>query len=186
MSKLIVKTLFLLCTILLGTNCRGAGLLEKEIHFSEQEIQARIDKNGVTRKSYGKGLAVVALLEPPRIKLGEPPGQVTVNARLDVALFGGAPVPVDIEGNSGLRYDDAAKAFFLDRPVARSVSSGALTPETEPMARQAITQLLAAYFRDKPVYVLREDGSLEEKAARWLLRDIRIEPGRVTAVLSPL
>ena len=31
-----------------------------------------------------------------------------------------------------------------------------------------------------------EDGSLQEKAARWLLRSIRIEPGRVAAVLSPV
>ena len=36
------------------------------------------------------------------------------------------------------------------------------------------------------VYVLREDGSLQERTARWLLRSIRIEPGRVAAVLSPV
>jgi len=35
------------------------------------------------------------------------------------------------------------------------------------------------------VYVLREDGSAEEIAARWLLRSIRIEPGKVVAILSP-
>jgi hypothetical protein len=44
---------------------------------------------------------------------------------------------------------------------------------------------MAAYFREKPVYVLREDGSAEEKAARWLLRRIRIETGKVVATLSP-
>jgi hypothetical protein len=54
------------------------------------------------------------------------------------------------------------------------------------MARQAITQMMSAYFRSKPVHVLREDGSLQERTARWLLRSIRIEPGRVAAVLSPV
>ena len=45
--------------------------------------------------------------------------------------------------------------------------------------------MMASYFRNRPVYVLREDGSLQEQAARWLLRSIRIEPGQVIAVLSP-
>jgi hypothetical protein len=48
----------------------------------------------------------------------------------------------------------------------------------------AITQPLKAHFRDKPVYVLREDGSLPEAMARRLLKAVRIEPGKV-AILSP-
>ena len=164
----------------------SAGFLEQEIFFSTADIQAQLNKNGTLQKSYGNGMLVVGLLEPPQIQLGEPPGKLTLNARLKVAVLGNPAVPVEVLGASGVRYDDTAKAFFLDNPVANAVHAQALPREAEPMARQAISQLLNSYFRSKPVYVLREDGSLQEKTARWLLRSIRIEPGRVAAVLSPV
>lgn len=163
----------------------SAGLLEKEVYFSEADIQMQVEKSGTLQKSYGNGLVVVAFAEPPKIRLGTPEGKAALSARIKVSLLGNPPVPVDVQGTSGVRYDDRSKAFFLDNPVADSVQSQALSPEGEPLARQAITQLMTAYFRSKPVYVLREDGSLEEKTARWLLRSIRIEPGRVAAILSP-
>ena len=108
-----------------------------------------------------------------------------ISAKMDIALLGNPPIPVEVKGNAGIRYDDQAKAFFLDNPTADSVESIALPREYEPNIRRAITQLLKAYFREKPVYVLREDGSAQEIAARWLLRAVRIEPGKVVATLSP-
>ncbi len=181
-----LKSLLACLALLLHTCAWSAGLLEREVFFSEADIQAQIDKNGTQQKSYGKGMVVVALSEAPRIHLGEPAGKATIAARLNVSLLGQPAVPVDLLATAGLRYDDAAKAFFLEQPVAESVQSMALPHEYEPIARQAITQMVSSYFRSKPVYVLREDGSLQEKAARWLLRSIRIEPGRVAAVLSPV
>lgn len=172
--------------ILASTTAGSAGLLEKEIYFSEADIQTQLEKNSAMQKSYGNGMVVVALSEAPKIHLGEPEGKAAVAARLKVSLLGNPPVPVDVLATSGVRYDDNAKAFFLENPVANSVQSIGIPREAEPMARQAITQMMTAYFRSKPVYVLREDGSLQEKAARWLLRSIRIEPGRVAAVLSPV
>ena len=164
----------------------SAGFLEREIYFSEADIQAQVEKSGTMQKSYGNGLVIVSLIEPPTIRLGQPEGKAALAARINLSLLGNPPVPVAFEGTSGLRYDDNAKAFFLDKPVANSVQSMAISREAEPMARQAITQLMTSYFRSKPVYVLREDGSMQEKAARWLLRSIRIEEGRVAAILSPL
>lgn len=181
-----LKSLLAAFALLVSTTAGSAGLLEKEIYFSEADIQTQIDKNGTLQKSYGNGMIVVAFAEPPKIQLGNPEGKAALAARIKVSLLGNPPVPVEVQGTSGLRYDDNAKAFFLENPVANSVQFVGLRPEAEPMARQAITQLMTAYFRSKPVYVLREDGSLQEKAARWLLRSIRIEPGRVAAVLSPV
>ncbi|HLO64180.1 MAG TPA: DUF1439 domain-containing protein [Azonexus sp.] len=181
-----LKFLLALIALLASTTAGNAGPLDREIHFSEADIQTQIDKSGSLQKSYGNGMIVVALTEAPKIHLGEPEGKAAVAARLTVSLLGQPAVPVDVLGTSGLRYDDNAKAFFLENPVANSIQSVGLRPEAEPMARQAITQMMTTYFRNKPVYVLREDGSLQERAARWLLRSIRIEPGRVTAVLSPV
>lgn len=164
----------------------SAALLDKEIYFSEADVQAQVAKSSSMQKSYGNGMVVVSLINAPVIHLGEPEGKVAVAARLNVSLLGQPAVPVDVLGTAGVRYDDNAKAFFLDNPVAHTVQSAALPREYELIARQAITQMMTSYFRSKPVYVLRDDASMPERAARWLLRSVRIDPGRVAAVLSPL
>lgn len=179
------KSLLFALALLASSSCWSAGPLEREIYFSEADIQAQVEKSEALQKSYGNGMVVIALLESPKIHLGQPEGRAAVSARMNVSLLGKPAVPVNFEGTAGMRYDDHAKAFFLENPVAHSVQSTALPREAEPMARQAVTQMMTSYFRTRPVYVLREDGSLQEKAARWLLRSIRIEPGRVAATLSP-
>jgi hypothetical protein len=181
-----LKSLIAALALLTASPAWSAGFLEREVYFSEADIQAQVAKNAALQKSYGNGTIVVALREAPRIRLGEPAGQVTIAARLHIALLGQPAVPVDVVGTAGLRYDDRNKAFFLDQPVARSVASAALAREAEPLVLQAVSQLMASYFRSQPVHVLREDGSEPERAARWLLRTIRIEPGRVAAILSPV
>jgi hypothetical protein len=90
-----------------------------------------------------------------------------------------------MSGSAGIRYDDKEKAFYLEQPVAESVHSPALSRDAAQVARGAVTQLMTGYFRKRPVYVLREDGNAQERAARWLLRSVRIEPNRVVAILSP-
>jgi hypothetical protein len=162
----------------------NAAFLDREVSFSEAEIQAAIDKSKPQQLNYG-GLLTVSLSVPPKLTLGEPEGRAGIVARVDIALLGNPPIPVDVVGSAGIRYDDRAKAFFLEKPVVDSVRSPGLRKEAEPEARRAVTALLAGYFRSRPVYVLREDGNAQELAARWLLRSIRIESGRVVAVLSP-
>lgn len=153
--------------------------------ISEAAIQAALVRSGPLQKNYG-GLVTVSLNDPPRISLDSPDGRAGISARMVVALLGHNPVSVDVVGKAGLRYDDRSKAFFLTQPVIETVQSAALSREAEPLARQAVTELVASYFRAKPVYVLREDGTPEEQTARWLLKSVRIEPGQIVAVLSPI
>ena len=179
----------LLCLALLAWPLADiAGFLDKEVVFSEAEIQASLAKAKPQQLSYG-GIVTVALNEPPRISLDSPDGRASIATSLDVDVQGNPPPPtirVDVAGRSGIRYDDRSKAFFLEKPVIDSVSSPTLGKEVSPAVRLAAAQLLASYFRTKPVYVLREDGPPQEAMARWLLKSVRIEPGRVVAVLSPL
>lgn len=162
-----------------------AALLEREIAFSEAQIQEALAKSGTQPRNYG-GLMTVALAEAPRIELGTPANRVGIAARVNIAVLGNPAVPVDVTGNAGIRYDDSAKAFFLESPQIDSLESQALPRDSEASARRVINSLITAYFRSKPVYSLRQNGSAEELAARWLLRSVRIEPGRVVATLSPL
>lgn len=172
--------------LLLATmaGCASADFLDKNISFSEAEIQAVLDKSSPVEMRYG-GLMAVTMLQPPRITLGVPEERVGVAARMSITLGGGAPVPLDMKGTAGIRYDDKAKAFYLEKPVADSVQSPALSRDAANAAQGAATQLIAGYFRTRPVYVLRENGNAQESTARWLLRSVRIEPGRVVATLSP-
>jgi len=176
-------TLLLLAALVLPIGTAGAGLLDREVAFTEADVQAALARSNRHAHNYG-GVVSVALAEPPHIALGTPEGRIGIAARVDVALLGGPAVPVNVTGTAGLRYDDQAKAFFLDKPVADSLESQALGRDSEPLARRTVNALITAYFKSKPVYVLRENGSAEELAARWLLRSVRIEPGKVVATLS--
>lgn len=180
-----LKILICCLALLVSYGARCAGFLEREIFFSEAEIQTRLDKNGPLEKRYG-GLLKLTLPESPKIRLGQPEGRAGIVTHMKLKLSDQAEIPVDVTGSSGIRYDNESKAFFLENPVADSVRSAALPADMEPLIRQAVTQLMSNYFRAKPVYVLRAEGSAEERAARWLLRSIRIEPGRVVAILSPI
>lgn len=179
----IVRLVSLLTAGLLFAGSISAALLDREIAISEAEVQNSLLKAGPQTKNYG--WMTVSLRDAPSITLGNPEGRVGIAARLYIALLGGGAVPVDVTGTAGVRYDDRNKAFYLDHPVAETIESQAIPPDAKPGALQAINALIVSYFRQKPVYVLRENGSAEEIAARWLLRSIRIEPGKVVATLSP-
>ena len=177
----------LLLALLAGFLAAGplqAALFEQEISFSEAQVQSALEKSGPQEKNYG-GWLTVSMHEAPRVALGQPAGQIGIVARLYVTLLGQRPIPVDVTGSSGIRYDDQAKAFFLDKPLAQRVDAPNLPREAEPGVRQTVNALIASYFRNKPIYTLRENASLQETAARWLLRSVRIEPGRIVAILAP-
>jgi hypothetical protein len=160
----------------------SAALLDREISFSEAEVQEALTKSGPQTRNYG--WLSVSLLETPKITLGSPEGQVGIIARIHISLLGNRAVPVDVTGSASIRYDDTAKAFFLENPVAHRVESPAIPKEAEANARQATNNLISAYFKARPLYVLRDDGTPQEATARWLLKSIRITPGKAIATLS--
>lgn len=162
----------------------AAGLLEKEVQFSESEVQAEIDKRGPQEKRFGN-LLTANMPQPPTVRLGKPDGRATIAARVMLSIGEAPAVPVDLTGTAGLRYDDVQKAFYIDKPEAESVESNQLAPQYQTVIRQALSQMMQSYFRNQPVYRLRADASPQEATARWLLRSVRIEPGKVIAVLAP-
>jgi hypothetical protein len=181
-----LQRLFLTALCLFSSlNTWGVDFLEREIVFSQAEIQAALAKNGPVQKNYG-GILSINLKQAPNIELDGSDGRAKITASFDLGLLGNPPVPVNMTGRAGIRYDDKNKAFFLENAVTDSVESYALPKEMEATARQAVTQLMANYFRTKPIYVLRADGNPQEIAARWLLKSVRIETGKVVATLSAI
>lgn len=178
------RRILIVLALALVSRLAVAGLLDQEVSFTEAEVQAAVDKNGKLQRSYG-GFASVSLQLPPRISLGTPDGRISLSGSVLVAVVGQPPIPVDVQGIAGIRYDDQSKGFFLENPVATSVASPHLDRSSEAFVRRGVSQLMNSYFRSKPIYVLRDDASPQEATARWLLRAIRIEPGKVVATLSP-
>ena len=176
-----IPTLIFAALIGFASTC-SAALLDREISFSEAEVQEALTKSGPQTRNYG--WLSVSLLETPKITLGTPEGRVGIVARIHISLLGNRAVPVDVTATAGIRYDDTAKAFFLENPVAHRVESPAIPKEAEANARQASNNLISAYFKAKPLYVLRDDGTPQEATARWLLKSVRIAPGKVLATLS--
>lgn len=182
-----MKTKVAACFLAALASCassRGAEPAGREIAFSESQILNALAKASPQIKNIG-GLLSISLAGTPKITLGIPKNRLGISARVNIVLFDNKqPIPVDITGTAGIRYDDTAKAFFLENPVADSVESAYLPKGLEPSARNRANILMASYFSSKPVYVLRENGNPQEMAARRSLRSIRIEPGKVLATLA--
>ena len=181
----ITRTFLLIASLLVSTLTWSAGLFEREVVFSEADIQSALAKAKPLQLSYG-GMVSVALKEAPQILLDGTDGRARLSTGVDVEMQGSKPLRVDVSGRAGIRYDDKNKAFYLENPIVDSVTTPALRQEANPAVREVASQLIASYFRSKPVYVLQENGSPQEIAARWLLKSVRIEPGRVVAVLSTI
>jgi hypothetical protein len=118
------------------------------ISFSEAEIQAALDNSSPAEVRYG-GLMTLRLLQPPRIKLGNPEERVGVTASISIVIAAGSPVQLDVGGMAGIRYDNEAKAFYIEKPVATSVRSPVLSEDEPNALRGVATQLIAAYFRNR-------------------------------------
>lgn len=176
--------LLLLCATLLASPLSRADLFEKEVIFTEADIQSALAKAKPVQLSYG-GLLAVAMNAPPTILLDGTDGRARIATALDVEVQQKPPVRVDVSGRAGIRYDETRKAFFLENPVVDSAAVPELHQAANAAVRRAASQLLASYCRTRPVYVLRADSSPQEATARWLLKSVRIEPGRVVAVMSP-
>lgn len=182
MSKRLVAKLSwigLAITLLLAA-CAGGKPADMELSFTERELQAALNKADMSTRLLD-GLVVVSVTGQPQIKLGTPPERIGIAAQLSIKVVGLPAMPANVKGSSGLRYDDAQKAFFLDAPQLDAVTAPLLPKAMEGAARTAITRQLAACFSQTPVYSLKADGSLKEQAARQTLKSIRIEPDRIVA-----
>ena len=169
-----------LASALLLAACAGGKPAEIELSFTERELQAALNKADMSTRLLD-GLVVVSVTGQPQVKLGQPPERIGLSAQLSIKVVGLPAMPASVKGSSGLRYDDAQKAFFLEAPQLDAVTAPLLPKAMEGAARMAITRQLAASFNQTPVYSLKADSSLKEKAARQTLKSIRIEPDRIVA-----
>ena len=173
--------LALLTTVL--TACTGMGAPEVQVAFTAREVQAAIDK-APRSKSLADGLLVLILEGSPKVRLGEGTNRIGITAQLGIQVAGAKPVPATVSASAQLVYVEARKAFFLEAPLVEAIEATFLPKALEPVARKAASVQLAGALKDTPVYTLQDDGSLKERAARRLLKSVRIGKDEVVAVFA--
>lgn len=180
--KFFAWSVFLLLSFLSGCTTTN-GLNEFSLTFATKDIQAAIDK-APRSKSLADGLVVVSVDGPPVVKIGEPSERIGLALRLAVQVLGSAPVKATISGSTKLVYVDTQKAFFLDDPIVNSVDAPYLPKMFEGVVADLAKEQITKVVNTTPIYVLPENGSLQQKAARRMLKTIRIQPDQVIATFA--
>ena len=175
-------TALLFAALVSFTTGGWAGLLDKEIAFSEAQIQTALAKAGPQQKNYG-GLMTVSLLDPPQITLGVPEGKVGIIARVHVAVLGQPAIPVDVTATPA-SLQRHRQAFFLENPVAHSVGR-APAPRIRAGRSQRDQYGDRQLFPEQTRLVLREDAARGSRSPLAAALDPH-RTGKVVAVLSPL
>lgn len=169
--------------LLLSGCATTSGLNEFSLTISTKDIQAAIDE-APRSKSLVDGLVMVSVDGTPVVKIGEPSERIGLALRLAVQVLGSAPVKATISGSTKLVYVDTQKAFFLDDPIVNSVDAPYLPKMFERVVTDLAKEQITRVVNTTPIYVLPENGSLQQKAARRMLKTIRIQPDQVVATFA--
>lgn len=178
MMKTLKKAL-LIIVVILAISLAGAYLFFKGktyvVRIPEAEIQQKLDEKLPFAKSYFLLLQVT--LDNPRVHLEN--GTDRINAGLDIVLnlkVDNNPKPlggsVDVSG--GVKYVASRGAFFLTEPEIEQLSIQGIPDKYLAKAEQAISQALAHYYEDNPIYTLR-NTDLKQAAARLVLQEVVVE-----------
>ncbi len=166
----------LLGLLLAACSSLGASaLLGRDVRFTAPQLQAQLDRK--FPRDYRKlgGLVTLSVLHP-QLAL---PGGGRLQLDFDLALGGPGAAPRAASGHfrveSGLRYDPARRALFLEDPRIVAVDVPALGGLLDDGARALLNGWLLEYARDEPVY--RLDDSLASRIAARRIERVDLDPG---------
>jgi hypothetical protein len=180
-----IALVFVLALVGLLAGCSSLGtsvLLGRDIHFTQQQLQAQLDRK--FPRDYRKlgGLVSVTLLNP-RLSL---PGGGRLHLEFDLGLAGMGSSSRTPSGHfaieSGLRFDAGTRGLHLDNPEIVNVDVPALGGMMNGNARSMLNRWLIDYARDEPVYRL-DDSAIGRVAARRIER-VDIDAGVITLKLD--
>ncbi|UHQ55062.1 MULTISPECIES: DUF1439 domain-containing protein [Microbulbifer] len=157
---------------------------EVELRISEAQILETLESNLPLTRTY---LVIFDLtLDNPRIALNAETGRV--NAGLDITL--------DIKSREGSKgYRGAADVsgvpsfvaengeFYLQQIVVENLEIEGMDDKQLARARNAVQVALTEYYRNHPIYRLK-DNSARQRLARMALKDINIEGNELVVTLG--
>jgi hypothetical protein len=183
MSKKILAAVVTFAILIAGTYFYFSGK-EYVVHMSESEIREKLDEKLPITKSYF--LIIQLTLKNPRVLLED--GKKRVNAGLDVLFnitIGKNPKPlggtVDVSG--GVRYLAEKGEFYLTNPVIENLTVQGIPDKYLLKVNKALSQALAKYYEENPIYTLRATD-VKKAAARMVLKDVVVENRELVMTLG--
>lgn len=164
----------------------GAGLLWHarqqgvELRFTAQQLQHKLAERMPIHKPYGP---LELTLQDPRVRLSE--GSARIQARMQVTVAVpslGRSWQGDVEASSGLRYEAAEGAFYLNAPAIERISAPGMPERYATLAGQAASSALQRFYALRPVHVL--EPTAKGLATRMLLREVHVHNGALVAKLG--
>lgn len=177
-----ITLVFMLLVVGLLAGCSSLGsavLLGRDIHFTEPQLQAQLDRK--FPRDYRKlgGLVSISLLNP-RLSL---PGGGRLHLEFDIGMGGGNRKPSGhFIVESGLRFNAGTHGLHMDNPEIVDVNVPALGGVMNGSARAMLNSWLLDYARDEPVYRL-DDSTFGRIASRRIER-VDINTGVITLKLD--
>ncbi|MFA9462455.1 DUF1439 domain-containing protein [Thiohalorhabdus sp. Cl-TMA] len=154
------------------------------VRLTEPEIQKKLDEQLPLTKTY---LVIIQVtLNNPEIDLVE--GSDRVRAGLDVELNiagyqGSKPLEGTVDVSSGILYRAEKGQFFLSDPVIENLKVQGIPEEYLKKAKKALTEALAEYYKDQPIYTLDPDD-MRQAVARMVLKDVSVENKQLVLTLG--
>jgi hypothetical protein len=174
MRKLLLAVLVFVAIGAVGTYLYFQGK-EYTFRFTEAELHEKLAERLPLRKTYLFIIEVV--LDNPRLELIE--GSDRVNAGLDVILnirINDEPLPLggELDVSGGVRYETPDGQFFLTDPLIENLSVQGVPAKYTDKVNTVLTQAVAEYYSDHPIYTLKR-SDVKMATARLLLKNVVIE-----------
>lgn len=152
------------------------------VDIPRQEIANHLmDSQPITRSYF---FVIDVTLKNPRLSKEQPSNRL--RAAMDVVLKvdnGDTPLEgaVDLSGVIGYRPEHGG--FHLTQPSIDNLAVAGIPEKYTGKARDAITQAMAEYFSQNPLYTLKP-GEGDALATRFGLKRVAIEADRIVAILG--
>jgi hypothetical protein len=183
MNKSILAAVAIVAILMASTYFYFSGK-EYVVRMSESEIREKLDEKLPLTKSYF--LIIHITLKNPRVLLEN--GTKRVNAGLDVLLNitigkNTKPLGGTIDVSGGVRYLAENGEFFLTNPVIENLGVQGIPDKYLLKVNKALTQALAKYYEENPIYTLRATD-VKKAAARMVLKDVVVENKELVVTLG--
>ncbi len=161
----------------------ASALLSNQVAFTAPQLQAYLDRHYPQHYDQLGGLLKLSVSNP---QVAIPPDSTRLHLDFDIGIDGlglRSDKPAGhIAVTSGLRYDAASNALYLEEPELESAELPLIGSRMNATGRDLINGWLRDYARSEPVYKLDQDA-LETLGSRRIAGTL-IQNGRVVIKLD--
>jgi hypothetical protein len=179
MTRLLSHTFmaFSLALLLIVAPARAADLQDNELGVSAAQVQQYLGAAFPQNYEALGGLFTLTARDP-ELSIPATGQRLQMAFTASASSAGGADTPVGrIRMSSGLRYDPAAYAIYLEQPTLDEMQPASSGQRVDEQTRVLLNLWLADYARKEPLYEL--DPAMIAQLGGVQVESTRIENGRI-------